>query len=134
MSPPLPPPLLEFAAMFERGAFWESHEVLEGAWRRSRSGFYKALILLASAYVHVQRGNPRGVAAQLRKTLRELAPYPAVYLGLDAAALAAHARRALAAVESDPEPARLAAHLPPVRIAPDPARVRGDEPELEGAG
>jgi Domain of unknown function (DUF309) len=125
-----PPSYLLFAFRFNGGEFWESHEVLEGPWRARRSGFYHGLILLASAYVHVQRGNPRGVAAQLEKCVRALTLYAPVYLGLDVAALLAHAERARAAVLADPAPERLATHLPPVRIDPSVALLRGDEPEM----
>ncbi|HEV2148480.1 MAG TPA: DUF309 domain-containing protein, partial [Longimicrobiaceae bacterium] len=102
-GPGVPAALREFADRFGRGEFWESHEVLEAPWRRGRSGFYKGLILLASAWVHVERGNARGVAAQLRKTERELAPYRPAYLGLDVDALLAHAARLAAAVAAGPE-------------------------------
>lgn len=127
-----PSSYLIFASRFNAGEFWESHEVLEGPWRARRSGFYHGLILLASAYVHVQRGNPRGVAAQLEKCGRALAPYAPAYLGLDVAALLAHAEAARAAVLADPAPERLAASLPPVRIEPRVALLRGDEPEMAG--
>lgn len=129
---PFPAALREFAALFGRGEFWESHEVLEAPWRKGRSGFYRGLILLASAWVHVRRGNPRGVAAQLRKTRREMAPYRPAYLGVDVDALLAHADRLAAAVEAHREggagPWERAE--PPPAIVLDPARLRGDEPEL----
>ena len=132
MTPPLPPALVAFAELFDRRAYWESHEVLEGAWRANRSEFYKGLILLASAYVHVVRGNGHGVVAQLAKAERHLAPYAPVYGGVDVAALLAHARRARLAVEDrlpGPTP-DLPALVPHVSLALNPAHVRGDEPEL----
>ena len=92
-------------------------KVLEDDWRASRSGFYKGLILLASAYVHAGRGNAHGVGAQLRKTARELEPFAPFYLGQDVDALLALARRG-----------------PPLAAPPDltpiAERFRGDEPEL----
>ena len=115
--PLLPPAYAAFLERFAAGEYWEAHEVLEGAWRTGRSGFYKGLILLASAYVHGQRGNAHGVEAQLRKAARELAPYAPFYLGQDVDALLALARRG-----------------PPLPDAPDltPAieRFRGTEVEL----
>lgn len=129
---PFPAELLAFAERFRRGEFWESHETLEGPWRRGRSGFYKGLILLASAWVHVGRGNARGVAAQLRKTARELEPYRPAHLGVDVDALLDHAARLAAAVADDPAagPDAWARRCPPPPLALDPARLRGDEPEL----
>ncbi len=106
-----------FLQRFAAGQFWEAHEVLEQDWRRSRSGFYKALILLASAYVHAGRGNAHGVQAQLRKTARELEPYAPFYLGQDVEALLALARRG----PPLPDPP----DLTPVR-----ERFRGTEVEL----
>ncbi len=128
----VPAALREFAERFGRGEYWESHEVLETPWRGNRSGFYKGLILLASAWVHVSRGNPRGVAAQLRKTRRELEPYRPAHLGVDVDALLAHAGCLEAAVATDPGGGARAwaFRCPPPDLAPDPARVRGDEPEL----
>lgn len=114
---PLPPAYRAFLERFAAGQFWEAHEVLEDDWRASRSGFYKALILLASAYVHAGRGNAHGVEAQLRKAARELEPYGPFYLGQDVDALLALVRRG-----------------PPLSAAPDLTpvadRFRGTESEL----
>ena len=131
--PPLPAPYLAFLDRFSRGEFWEAHEVLEGAWREGRSGFYKGLILLASAFVHAGRGNAHGVGAQLAKARRELAPYAPAYLGQDVAALLRLAARgeeiariALADVRTEWAP-----DLSPPDLTPDPALFRGGEPELQ---
>lgn len=121
--PPSPPdPLLEFIALFNRGAYWESHEVLERPWRRNRSDFYRGLILLASALVHAQRGNRHGIAAQLRKAIPLLERYRPHYLGLDVEAIVEHATAALTPQAS----------LAPLRLVATTDRVRGDEPELRG--
>ncbi|HEV2129814.1 MAG TPA: DUF309 domain-containing protein, partial [Longimicrobiaceae bacterium] len=109
------------------GEFWESHEVLEGPWRANRSDFYKGLILYASAFVHVQRRNSRGVLAQLRKAERHLAPFRPAYLGLDLEAVLEHAARTAEAVGRNPVEWR--ALFPPA-LVPRPERIRGDEPEL----
>lgn len=129
-----PPELRAFIARFNREEFWESHEVLEAAWRNGRSGFYQGLILLASAYVHVQRGNAHGVVAQLAKAEQALGPYLPAYLGLDVASLVAGAvaaREAVtAAVAEGVASAPLRALVSFPRLAPTTALVRGDEPEL----
>ena len=120
----IPKALGEFLGCFSRGEFWESHEVLEVPWRQNRSGFYKGLILLASALVHVQRGNPRGVVAQCRKAERELAPFRPHYLGLQVEEILSHLRALRQAAEGG-EP------LPPApRLAADLRLIRGDEREL----
>jgi uncharacterized protein len=128
----IPAALREFVALFNRGEFWESHEVLEGPWRESRSDFLQGLILLASAWVHVQRGNPRGIAAQLRKAERRLAPFRPVYLGVDVESLLAHTERTRAVVARHPDapPAAWAGLAPPPELRLTRTLLRGDEPEL----
>jgi uncharacterized protein len=127
-----PDALREFVSLFNRGEFWESHEVLEGPWREIRSDFLQGLILLASAWVHVQRGNPRGIAAQLRKAERRLAAYRPAYLGVDVEGLLAHAERtrALTVRHPDVPPAAWVELAPPPDLRLSPALLRGDEPEL----
>lgn len=124
----LPAAWLEFLDTFNRGAFWESHELLEAPWRAGRSPWYHALILLASAHVHGERGNRHGVLAQCAKARPLLERHRPAWLGLDADVLLAHldACRAIALAGDGPCPA-----LPAIRLVPDPALVRGDEPELD---
>ncbi len=132
MHPALPTPFLEFVARFNRGEYWESHEVLEGAWRAHRSAFYKGLILYASAYVHVRRGNARGIRAQFEKAERHLAMYRPSYLGLDVDALlesAEHCRR-LVEANSHAHATDWTSVIPRVHLRPQPSLIRGDEPEL----
>ena len=133
---PLPRALLDFVALFNRAAYWESHELLEEPWREGRSEFYHGLILYASAFVHVQRGNPRGIVAQLEKAERCLAPYRPVYLGLDVDELLSHSARcrAIVAAHQGAEPAEWAALVPAIRLEPSAERVRGNEVELERSG
>lgn len=92
-APTFPPALQRFVALFNAGRCFESHEVLERAWAKNRSPFYKGLIIYASAFVHLQRGNPSGVAKQLGKVPRYLSAFRPCYLGLDVAAILAHAAR-----------------------------------------
>lgn len=55
---------------YERGEFFEAHEVLEPAWMGTddpaERDLYQGLIKLAAAYVHAGRGNPRGWDKNLR--------------------------------------------------------------------
>lgn len=126
---PLPAPLLRFCELFNAGRYFESHEVLEAAWRRTGSPFYHGLILVAAGHVKWERGNPAGAARNWRKALRYLDPLPGRYLGLDVDGLRRHLRAAAAAAE-DPAGADGRWEPDPPRLEPDPARVRGDEPEL----
>ena len=61
---------LGYFVCFNRGLFYEAHEVLEELWLADRHGpngsFYKGLIQLAGAFVHLQKGRG-GPAAALFK-------------------------------------------------------------------
>jgi predicted metal-dependent hydrolase len=122
----MPTAFVEFLRLFNAEDFWESHEVLEAPWRADRSGFYKGMILFASAYVHVQRGNRHGIGAQMTKAIRELEPYRPAYLGIDVDEVLRLARDARAAAN----PGATAPHVDFPRLEADPERIRGDEPEL----
>ncbi|CAN5792018.1 hypothetical protein BH23GEM3_BH23GEM3_25120 [soil metagenome] len=128
----IPSALQRFVDLFNRAAYWESHEVLERPWRTGRSDFYKGLILYASAWVHVQRGNPRGIAAQLRKAERQLEAFRPAYLGVDVDALLAHAAVALQTVLEHEGAAwhKWEAVLPAPRLELRAERIRGNEAEL----
>ena len=62
---------------YERGDFFEAHELLEPAWMGSpdepEREFLQGLIKLAAAYVHSVRGNPLGMAKNLRGARARLA-------------------------------------------------------------
>ena len=72
------PLLLRGIELFNRQEFFECHEVLEEAWtpeRGPRRLFLQAVIHMAVACYHCQRGNPRGAEGQFTKGLRKLAAY-----------------------------------------------------------
>ncbi len=54
---------------YDRGDFFEAHELLEPAWmgtdNLAEREMYQALIKLAAAYVHCVRGNPIGMSRNL---------------------------------------------------------------------
>lgn len=128
---PFPSPLREFVRLFNGGAFWESHEVLEDAWREHESAFYHGLILYASAFVHVERNNAHGIRAQMRKAVAALAELPDAYLGVQVAKVREHARAVAETVdrlESDP-PERWSRRVAAPVLRLDPDLGSGDEPE-----
>jgi hypothetical protein len=61
---------------FERGDFFLAHEHLEPAWMGTADpaerDLYQGLIKLSAGYVHAVRGNPVGVAANLRGARQRL--------------------------------------------------------------
>ena len=134
MSGELPASLDRFVVLFNRGEYWESHEALEDAWRATGSGFYHGLILFASAFVHARRGTRHGILAQLEKTERALEPYRPSHLGVDVEAILEHAARCRERVEpreAPPGGKDWADVVPFPTLSPDPAGIRGDEPELD---
>ena len=56
-------------AAYERGDFFEAHELLEPAWMGTpdmpERALLQGLIKVAAAYVHDVRGNPAGIARNL---------------------------------------------------------------------
>lgn len=78
---------LGYFACFNRQLFYEAHEVLEEIWlplRRAPDGnFYKGLIQLAGAFVHLQKGKIDPAARLLRMAQCNLIGYPAVHHELE---------------------------------------------------
>jgi predicted metal-dependent hydrolase len=76
-----------YFAYFNRGLFYEAHDVLEQLWlpqRASGNGlFYKGLIQLAGAFVHLQKNRPGPAAALFKLARKNLIPYPAEHESLD---------------------------------------------------
>jgi predicted metal-dependent hydrolase len=62
--------LAAFLHAYDAAEFFEAHEILEPAWMGSpdqgERELLQGLIKLAAAFVHGQRGNPAGVAKNLR--------------------------------------------------------------------
>ena len=98
-------------AAYERGDFFEAHELLEPAWMGSADvperDLLQGLIKLAAAFVHGVRGNPLGIARNLtgaRERLDAAAGSPAAAAsGIDVAALVAAIDDRLARLARDPD-------------------------------
>jgi predicted metal-dependent hydrolase len=72
---------------FNRELFYEAHDVLEALWLARRDGpnyaFYKGLIQLAGAFVHLQKNRLRPAAALFKLAQTNLRQYPRVHDELD---------------------------------------------------
>lgn len=72
---------LGYFECFNRGLFFEAHDVLEELWLADRRGpdgnYYKGLIQLAGAFVHVQKSRLLPAAALFRLARNNLQQYPA---------------------------------------------------------
>lgn len=85
---------LGWFACFNRSLFYEAHDVLEELWLADRHGpngsFYKGLIQLAGAFVHLQKDCPkyprlRPAAALFTLAEENFRAYPALHERLDLA-------------------------------------------------
>lgn len=78
---------LGYFECFNRQLFYESHDVLEELWLADRQGpnygFYKGLIQLAGAFVHLQKGRLRPAAALFKLSRSYLEKYPAIHEQLE---------------------------------------------------
>lgn len=109
-----------FIALYGAGRWFDAHEVLEEAWRRSAEPpmpFLQGLIQWAVAFEHHRRGNAHGARALLDRALANLDGAPPGYLGVDLSACRAAApglREAFAAWEAGgPKAEATAPPIPP---------------------
>jgi len=83
--------------------FYEAHEVLEHIWLKDKHGpngaFYKGLIQLAGAFVHLQKNRPQPAAALFKLALANLEKYSRPHEQLDVTAVLAMIQDWLADLE-----------------------------------
>ncbi len=95
---------LVFFECFNRQWFYEAHEVLETLWLPNRQApnhlFYKGLIQLAGAFVHVQKGRPGPATSLLKLSLANLRQFPSVHERLNVAEVLQMAETWLQQLES----------------------------------
>lgn len=87
----LDPHYLGYFDCFNRQLYYEAHDVLEDLWLPERDGpngnYYKGLIQLAGAFVHLQKGRLRPSAALLKLARANLEKYPERHERLNLAAV-----------------------------------------------
>jgi predicted metal-dependent hydrolase len=90
---------------FNRRLFYEAHDVLEDLWLEDRHGadgnFYKGLIQLAGAFVHLQKDRLRPAAALFKLAQANLATYPPIHKQLDLNSVQGLAQKWLQNLERD---------------------------------
>jgi predicted metal-dependent hydrolase len=88
---------------FNQQLFYEAHDVLEELWLDDRLGpngnFFKGLIQLAGAFVHLQKERLRPSAALFKLARTNLSQYPATHAQLDLHAVLALIASWLTALE-----------------------------------
>ena len=79
----LDPHYLGYFECFNRQLYFEAHDVLEQLWLEDRHGpngaFYKGLIQLAGAFVHLKKNRLRPAAALFKLADANLEKYPAIH-------------------------------------------------------
>lgn len=118
---------LAYFDCFNRQQYYEAHDVLEDLWLERRgtpeANFYKALIQLAGAFVHLEKGRRGPAAALLRLAAGYLRSYPVGMGGLQLPAVLRLIEQWLAVAEQ-PSGRRILVSQPPQ--LPWPAGSRED--------
>jgi predicted metal-dependent hydrolase len=86
----LPSDLSHGIELFNRGEFFDAHEVLEDVWRAAPAGekkFLQGIIQVAVALYHFGNGNSIGARSVLRRAFRNLSRYPEGFAGVQLAGL-----------------------------------------------
>ena len=76
--------------LFNRGEFFDEHEVLEDVWRaapQAEKKFLQGIIQVAVALYHYGNGNSLGARSVLRRGFRNLSRYPEGFAGIHLAPL-----------------------------------------------
>ena len=100
----LDPHYLGYFDCFNRGLYYEAHDVLEELWlAQGKDGanyaFYKGLIQFAGAFVHLQKNRLRPAAALFKLARANLQKYATPHERLDLAAVLTVIERWLGALE-----------------------------------
>ena len=73
-------------AQFNRGLYFEAHEILEAVWSGLRGpsrDFFQGLIQVSVGFHHLGRGNRAGALKTFTRALGRFESYPARYCGFD---------------------------------------------------
>jgi predicted metal-dependent hydrolase len=103
------PRYLAGVVLFNRGDFFEAHEVWESLWMDTAGPdkpFYQGLIQAAVGLCHFCNGNVRGALKLYHSSRDYLNRYPSPHLGLDLAGLHDQMTRCFAELLASPAPDR----------------------------
>ena len=88
---------------FNRGEFYECHEVLEEAWMRESGRvryLYQGILQVGVGFYHLQNGNWRGATGLLRNGTTRLKEFEPATLGVDVAKLVRESELCLQELET----------------------------------
>src|SRR5438105_1177893 len=122
------PRYLAGIVFFNRGDFFEAHEVWESLWMETFSEekrFYQGLIQAAVGLCHFCNGNVRGAVKLYRSSRDYMAKYSSPYLGLDQHRFWAGMERCFAPLLAAEDPDRslspMEEDIPEIELEPAPA-------------
>jgi len=95
---PLPAGVIEGIALFNRGEWYEAHEVLEHEWHAERGKvrkLYQGILQIGVGLHHARGGNHRGAVLLLTDGIDKTARFTPNYRGLDTARLVREAQACL---------------------------------------
>src|ERR1039457_7222370 len=79
----LDPHYTGYFELFNQQKYFEAHDVLEHIWLKDKHGpngaFFKGLIQLAGAFVHLQKNRPQPASSLFKLALANLEKYPALH-------------------------------------------------------
>lgn len=78
--------VIDSIRLINQGKYFEAHEELEIAWReetRSIREFYQGLLLVSVMNYHTSRGNHKGAARILTRSIGKLLPFLDVHMMID---------------------------------------------------
>jgi hypothetical protein len=123
------PRYLAGVVCFNRGDYFEAHELWEDLWAEAAGAdrrFYQGLIQAAVGLCHFCNGNLRGAVKLYHSSRDYLGRVEAPHLGLDVAAFRAGMERCFAELLASPAPERSLAPaeelLPDIVLEPAPAQ------------
>jgi hypothetical protein len=138
------PRYLAGVLLFNRGDYFEAHEVWEGLWMDNpgpERGFYQGLIQAAVGLCHFCNGNVRGAVKLYHSSRDYLSRYDSPHLGLDLLTFRWQMDRCFAELLASPAPDRSITPdevlLPAITLQPAPAEWPEPEaylPPEEGGG
>src|SRR5689334_5240107 len=129
------PRYLAGIVLFNRGGFFEAHEVWESLWMETfgeEKRFFQALIQAAVGLLHFCNGNSRGAVKLYHSSRNYMGKYGSPYLGLDQHAFWAGMDCCFAPLLKSTDPDQkispVEEHIP--EIALDPAPDAWPDPEM----
>jgi uncharacterized protein len=131
------PRYLAGIVLFNRGDFFEAHEVWESLWMETHGPekkFFQALIQAAVALCHFCNGNLRGAAKLYRSSREYMQRYGTPFMGLDQTKFWSDMERCFAPVlAADPDTKGITPReelIPEIELEPAPAAWPDPAPYL----